>query len=145
MLRGKPVGPIGPESTRPNRAEYQNVVILNVVAVDSASLSRSLSATRGPDNKDIHYTHRGFFSARGNERSVCFAGSSVSLSWVLLRAYVFVICLHSFQSFRRASAIRDLRALTISSGNAIKTQSSKGTGPCKDNGINFGRNGDFTP
>lgn len=56
-----------------------------VVVVDFARVSRSL----GPDNKDIHYARRSFFSAR-NERPVCFAGSSCLSPGYF---YVCVCCL----------------------------------------------------
>jgi len=98
------------------------------VMVDFAGVS----ATRGSDNKDIHYARRGFFPGR-NERSVCFAVSPC----LFPRCFCVCMCLLSASairsSFRRASGICDLRALTISPGKAIKIQSTKGTRSREDN------------
>jgi len=77
------------------------------------SRRRFSSATRGPDNKDIHYTRRGFFSAR-NERSACFAGSSLCLfpERYPRARHVLSSISRIRSSFRRASAIRACRSDT---------------------------------
>lgn len=99
MSRGGPAGPIESGLRRRGRL--------------CRSLMKSLSATRGSDNKDIHYARRGFFPGR-NERSACFAVSPC----LFPGCFCVCMCLLSASairsSFRRASGIRDLRASTIS-------------------------------
>lgn len=106
--------------------------------------SHGVPATRGSDNKDIHYARRGFFTAR-NERPVCFAVSPCLFLVMSLLCVCVCVCPLSASairsSFRCASGIRDLRASTISPGKAIKMQSAKGTRSRKDND---GMEEDFT-